>query len=129
MVVAGAFGGYLWFNAEPSKILMGDAGSRFLGILVATAVLIVGNPFLIIALSPIVLINGGGGLGKLVFLSIAKKIGMDIGEDAAIRKIRFPLHDHCKKNLGWTNAQVLLRFILLQLVVMPILLILFLKIR
>lgn len=129
MVVAGAFGGYLWFNAEPSKILMGDAGSRFLGILVATAVLIVGNPFLIIALSPIVLINGGGGLGKLVLLRIAKKMGMDIGEDAAIRKIRFPLHDHCKKNLGWTNAQVLLRFILLQLVVMPILLILFLKIR
>lgn len=129
MVVAGAFGGYLWFNAEPSKILMGDAGSRFLGILVATAVLVIGNPFLILALSPIVLINGGGGLGKLVLLRVAKKIGMDIGEDATIRKIRFPLHDHCKKNLGWTNAQVLMRFVLLQLVVMPILLILFLKIR
>lgn len=129
MVVAGAFGGYLWFNAEPSKILMGDAGSRFLGILVATAVLIAGNPFLILALSPIVLVNGGGGLAKLVLLRVAKKIGMDIGEDATIRKIRFPLHDHCKKNLGWTNAQVLMRFILLQLVVMPILLILFLKIR
>jgi len=129
MVVAGAFGGYLWFNAEPSKILMGDAGSRFLGILVATAVLVAGNPFLVLALSPIVLVNGGGGLAKLVFLRIAKKAGMDIGEDAVIRKIRFPLHDHCKKNLGWTNAQVLMRFILLQLAVMPILLILFLKIR
>lgn len=129
MIVAGAFGGYLWFNAEPSKILMGDAGSRFLGILVATAVLVAGNPFLILALSPVVLINGGGGLAKLVLLRIAKKIGMNIGEDATIRKIRFPLHDHCKKNLGWTNAQVLMRFILLQLVVMPILLILFLKIR
>lgn len=129
MVVAGAFGGYLWFNAEPSKILMGDAGSRFLGILVATAVLVAGNPFLVLALSPIVLVNGGGGLAKLVFLRIAKKAGMDIGEDAVIRKIRFPLHDHCKKNLGWTNAQVLMRFILLQFAVMPILLILFLKIR
>ena len=129
MIVAGAFGGYLWFNAEPSKILMGDAGSRFLGILVATAVLIAGNPFLILALSPVVLVNGGGGLAKLVLLRIAKKIGMNIGEDATIRKIRFPLHDHCKKNLGWSNAQVLMRFILLQLVVMPILLILFLKIR
>ncbi len=128
-VVAGAFGGYLWFNAEPSKILMGDAGSRFLGILVATAVLVAGNPFLIIALSPVVLVNGGGGLLKLVLLRIAKKLGMNIGEGATIRKIRFPLHDHCKKNLGWTNAQVLMRFILIQLVVMPILLILFVKIR
>ena len=46
-----------------------------------------------------------------------------------IRRIRFPLHDHCKKNLGWSNAQVLMRFTLLQLVVMPILLILLIKIR
>ena len=129
MVVAGAFGGYLWFNAEPSKILMGDAGSRFLGILVATAVLVAGNPFLILALSPVVFVNGGGGLAKLVLLRLAKKVGMDIGEDATIRKIRFPLHDHCKKNLGWSNAQVLVRFVILQLFVMPVLLILFFKIR
>ena len=129
MIVAGGFGGYLWFNAEPSKILMGDAGSRFLGILVATASLMSGNPFLVLALSPIVLVNGGGGLGKLVLLRVAKKLGMDIGEDNVIRKIRFPLHDHCKKNLGWSNAQVLMRFVLLQLVVMPILLIILVKVR
>ena len=129
MIVAGGFGGYLWFNAEPSKILMGDAGSRYLGILVATAALMTGNPLLILALSPIVLVNGGGGLGKLVLLRVAKKVGFDIGEDNVIRKIRFPLHDHCKKNLGWSNAQVLMRFVLLQLIVMPILLILLIKIR
>ena len=129
MTVVGGFGGYLWFNAEPSKILMGDAGSRFLGILVGAAVLITGNPFLVLALSPIVLVNGGGGLAKLVLLRTAKKIGFDIGEDATIRKIRFPLHDHCKKNLGWSNAQVLMRFILLQLVLMPLLLLIFVKVR
>ena len=129
MIVAGGFGGYLWFNAEPSKILMGDAGSRFLGILVATASIMTGNPLLVLALSPIVLVNGGGGLGKLVLLRIAKKIGFGIGEDNVIRKIRFPLHDHCKKNLGWSNAQVLMRFVLLQLIIMPALLILLIKIR
>lgn len=129
MIVAGGFAGYLWFNAEPSKILMGDAGSRFLGILVATAALMTGNPLLILALSPIVLVNGGGGLGKLVLLRIAKRLGLDIGEESVIRKIRFPLHDHCKKNLGWSNAQVLMRFVLLQLLIMPILLIVLIKIR
>ena len=129
MTVAGGFGGYLWFNAEPSKILMGDAGSRFLGILVATASIMSGNPLLVLALSPVVLVNGGGGLGKLVLLRVAKKLGFDIGEDNVIRKVRFPLHDHCKKNLGWSNAQVLMRFVLLQLVVMPILLIILIKIR
>ena len=129
MTVAGAFGGYLWYNANPSTILMGDAGSRFLGILVGAAVLVTGNPFLIIALSPVVLMNGGGGLGKLVILRLAKKVGHEVPENATLRKIRFPLHDHCKKNLGWSNAQVLMRFMLIQLVVMPILLIIILKVR
>ena len=129
MIVAGGFGGYLWFNAEPSKILMGDAGSRFLGILVATASLMTGNPLLVLALSPVVLVNGGGGMGKLVLLRVAKKLGFQIDDDSVIRRIRFPLHDHCKKNLGWSNAQVLMRFVLLQLIIMPLLLILLIKIR
>ena len=34
MTVAGGIAGYLWWNSEPSKVLMGDAGSRFLGLLV-----------------------------------------------------------------------------------------------
>ena len=129
MTVAGAFAAYLWYNAEPSKILMGDAGSRYLGILVATASLMTGNPFIVLALAPIVLVNGGGGLGKLVLLRVAKRVGFDIGEGNLIRRIRFPLHDHCKKNLKWSNAQVLMRFVLLQLVVMPILLLVLLKVR
>ena len=129
MAVAGGFGGYLWYNAEPSKILMGDAGSRFLGILVGAGSLVTGNPFLVLAFAPVILVNGGGGLAKLVLLRLAKKCGRDIDEGNVIRRIRFPLHDHCKKNLGWSNAQVLMRFTLLQLIVMPILLILLIKIR
>jgi len=129
MVAAGAFAGYLWYNAEPSSILMGDAGSRFLGILVATASLMTGNPLLVLFLSPVVLVNGGGGLGKLLLLRVAKRLGFQIGDGSVIRKVRFPLHDHCKRNLGWSNAQVLMRFVLLQLAVMPILLLVLLKVR
>ncbi len=129
MIVAGAFGGYLWYNAEPSKVLMGDGGSRFLGILVGAAVLVTGNPFLVLVFSPIVLVNGGGGLAKLVLLRVAKKMGREIDADSPIRRLRFPLHDHCKKNLHWSNAQVLMRFVLLQLIIMPLLFILLVKIR
>ena len=75
------------------------------------------------------LVNGGGGLAKLVLLRVAKRIGFDIGEGSIIRRIRFPLHDHCKKNLKWSNAQVLMRFVLLQLLVMPILMLVLLKVR
>lgn len=129
MIVAGAFSGYLWYNANPSMVLMGDAGSRFLGILVATASLMTGNPLFVLALAPVVLVNGGGGLAKLVLLRAAKRLGFQIGDDSVIRRIRFPLHDHCKKNLGWSNAQVLMRFTLLQLLVTPVLILALLKIR
>jgi phospho-N-acetylmuramoyl-pentapeptide-transferase len=40
-----------------------------------------------------------------------------------------PLHDHCRKELGWSNTQVLVRFMLLHLGVSALLVILVLKVR
>ena len=80
-------------------------------------------------MAPVVLVNGGGGLGKLVLLRLAKRLGFQISDESAIKRIRFPLHDHCKKNLGWSNAQVLMRFALMQSFLMPLLLVLLIKIR
>ena len=144
MTVAGGFAGYLWWNAEPSKVLMGDAGSRFLGLLLGAGVLVTGNPFLVLAFAPVVLVNGGGGLVKLLLLRFFKKCGMDVRPPSIlppealgkrnmlvriVQCVRFPLHDHCKKELKWSNAQVLMRFMLLQAFLMPLLFVLFVKIR
>ena len=142
--VSGGFAGYLWWNAEPSKALMGDAGSRFLGLLLGAGVLVTGNPFLILAFAPVVLVNGGGGLVKILLLRFFRKCGLDVRppsmlepeEEArknmlvkAVQLVRFPLHDHCKKELKWSNAQVLMRFMLLQVFLMPLLFVLLVKIR
>ena len=144
MTVAGGFAGYLWWNAEPSKALMGDAGSRFLGLLLGAGVLVTGNPFLIFAFAPVVLVNGGGGLVKILLLRFFRKCGLDVRppsmlepEEVAkrnplvklVQSMRFPLHDHCKKELKWSNAQVLMRFMLLQSFLMPVILVLLVKIR
>lgn len=142
--VAGALAGYLWHNAEPSLVLMGDAGSRLLGMLVGVAVLAAGNPFLIFVVSPVVLVNGGTGLFKLVLLRGLRRLGFDVrpphtlSPDAAskqfalikaLHSIRFPLHDHCRKNKHWSNAQVLMRFVLLQSFLTPLLFVILVKIR
>ncbi len=144
MTVAGGFAGYLWWNAEPSKVLMGDAGSRFLGLLLGTSVLVTGNPLLILAFAPVVLVNGGGGLVKILLLRFFRKCGLDVRPPSIlppemqekrnplvrlVQRVRFPLHDHCKKELKWSNAQVLMRFVLLQAFLMPLLFVLFIKIR
>ena len=131
----GSVAGYLWYNAEPSRLLMGDAGSRALGLLMGVAVMTSGNPFLILVVAPIILVNGGTGLIKLMLLRIFKRLGFETAVDAAhpavrmLHRVRFPLHDHCRKNLHWSNAQVLMRFALLQALLIPLLLVLVIKLR
>jgi phospho-N-acetylmuramoyl-pentapeptide-transferase len=142
--MAGALAGYLWHNAEPSHVLMGDAGSRLMGMLVGVAVLAAGNPFLIFVVSPVVLVNGGTGLFKLGMLRIFKRIGFDVRNPRGLpqaeverqhtmikllHKVRFPLHDHCRSNMQWSNAQVLMRFVLLQSFLTPLLFVILIKIR
>lgn len=149
--VGGGLAGYLWHNAEPSRVLMGDAGSRFLGLLVGVAVLASGNPFLILVVATVVLVNGGSGIVKIALLRLFRNLGFDVRTPQQLKaaaekdpsfempeqhmvvtllhKVRFPLHDHCRKNLGWSNAQVLLRFLLIQSFATPLLFGLLVKIR
>lgn len=120
-LMIGCLGGYLWYNAPPSSLLMGDAGSRPLGLLVGLLVLATGNPFLIFVAAGVVLANGATGLLKVALLRF-----LNIG---IFRNVRYPLHDHVRHKYGWSNAQVLVRFTLMQAVVTAILMVLLLKIR
>ena len=144
----GTTAGYLWYNANPSQVLMGDAGSRALGLLVGVAALAAGNPFLVLVLAPVALANGGTGLFKIVLLKLLSRCGFDAGTPAAwadgasvpissrpcwlarkLRSVRFPLHDQAKTVMHWSNPQVLMRFTLVQAGLMPLLLLLLFKIR
>lgn len=119
--LSGVLMGYLWHNAYPSKVLMGDAGSRALGFFIGAMVLITGNPLLIVATSTIIFLNGGMGLLKVALLRFFK---IRIFEN-----IRFPLHDHMRKNRGWSATQVLLKFMIMQLLITVAIVGLFFKVR
>ncbi len=120
-VSVGTLAGYLWHNAHPSKLLMGDAGSRALGFLLGASVMQSGNPFLIFVTSLVLLINGGTGLLKVALLRFTKI--------SIFRSIRFPLHDHVRQKHGWSPAQVLVRFTLIQAMLTLIMITILLKIR
>ncbi|MDH5737811.1 MAG: phospho-N-acetylmuramoyl-pentapeptide-transferase [Gammaproteobacteria bacterium] len=119
--LVGALSAYLWYNSYPSAVLMGDAGSRPVGFLLGVFVLATGNPFLILVVAFMVLVNGATGMIKVALLRFFK-IGI-------FGKVRYPLHDHVRHNLGWSNSQVLVRFMLIQAVGTPILMVMLLKIR
>jgi phospho-N-acetylmuramoyl-pentapeptide-transferase len=97
--VIGAGLGFLWFNAPPAAIFMGDTGSLALGgligsIAVATkheiVLAIIGGLFVVEAMSVIIQVFWFKLTGKRVFLMA-------------------PIHHHFEK-LGWTESQVVIRF-------------------
>lgn len=119
--LAGSLMGYLWHNAFPSRCLMGDAGSRALGFFIGSCVLVTGNPLLILATSTIIFLNGGTGLLKIALLRFL--------HIRIFSTVRFPLHDEMRKNHGWSPTQVLLKFMVMQLLVTVAVLGVFFKIR
>lgn len=119
--LAGVLMGYLWHNAFPSEVLMGDAGSRALGFYTGICVMVSGNPFLFLATSSIIFINGGMGL-----LKVALKRFCHI---SIFENIRFPLHDHMRKNHGWSPTQVLIKFMIMQILITVAMLGIFFKVR
>ena len=103
--VIGAGLGFLWFNAPPASIFMGDTGSLALGgmigaIAVATkheiALAIIGGLFVLEAVSVIVQVVSFRMTGKRVFKMA-------------------PLHHHFEQ-LGWTESQIVIRFWIISVV-------------
>lgn len=107
---------YLWKNSEPSTMMMGDAGSRALGLFLAILMMKTGNALLTIPLCFMVCVDGLLGILKVSLIRFLKLNVM--------KKIRTPLHDHCRKNLGWSNSQVRYRFSIIQIIISVITLIL-----
>ncbi len=101
--------GYLWYNATPSLLLMGDAGSRAMGIFIAIAALKCKSPFIYILAALMLIIDGGLGLVKVSLLRFLKI--------HILKNTTTPIHDHVRKKLGWSNAQVVFRFAIIQIVV------------
>lgn len=101
--------GYLWFNASPSRLLMGDAGSRAIGLFIAIAILKTGSPLLYLIVAIVLIIDGGLGLIKLTLIRVLKINVM--------KNLRTPIHDHMRKNCGWSDAQVVFRFAIIQIMI------------
>ena len=110
MIMFVTLAAYLWFNCSPSQMLMGDAGSRALGVFLAVMFLKTAAPFAFIPMAIVIILDGGLGLLKLSFRRFLKIKNLMEG-------ITTPLHDHARKNKGWSDTQVVIRFTILQIIV------------
>jgi phospho-N-acetylmuramoyl-pentapeptide-transferase len=71
--------------------------------------------------STVILVNGGTGLLKVTLLRFFRI--------SILKNIRFPLHDHFRHKRDWSNSQVLIRFALIQILIIIVLFGLFIKVR
>ena len=112
---------YLWFNATPSILMMGDAGSRAMGFFIAIIAMKSGSPLIYIPFAIVLILDGGLGLIKLSFIKFLK---INI-----MMNITLPLHDQVRKNMelqdeagnvirkNWSNTQTVFRFVIVQVMV------------
>lgn len=103
--IIGAGLGFLWFNAPPAAIFMGDTGSLALGGMLGTVAVatkheivlgIIGGLFVLEALSVIIQVASFKMTGKRVFKMA-------------------PIHHHFEQ-LGWTESQVVIRFWIISVI-------------
>ncbi len=106
LVLLSSIAAYLWFNATPSHLMMGDAGSRAIGLFIAITALKSGAPILYLLMALVLILDGGLGLLK-VFLLRFLKIHI-------LKNVRTPLHDQVRKVNGWSNTQCVFRFTIIQ---------------
>ncbi len=116
VVFMGALLAYLWSNAKPSSLLMGDAGSRAMGFFIAMLSLKCGHPFAFLLAAIVFIVDGSLGIIKI---SLKRFLHISI-----LKNTRTPLHDHVRKNKGWSDEQVVARWLILQCVASALLLLL-----
>lgn len=103
--VLGAGLGFLWFNAPPAAIFMGDTGSLALGGLIGTVAVATKHEFVLVII---------GGLFVLEALSVIIQVGSFKMTGKRVFKMA-PIHHHFE-HLGWTEAQVVIRFWIIAVV-------------
>lgn len=109
-ILVGACFAFLWYNAHPAQLFMGDVGSLALGAALGTVALMTGQWLLlpIIAIVPIV-----ETLSVILQVGSAKLSRRYLGEDIRLFR-RAPLHHHFEES-GWSETQIVQRFWLVGL--------------
>ncbi len=109
-ILVGACFAFLWFNAHPADLFMGDVGSLALGATLGMVAVMTGEWLLlpIIAIVPV-----AETMSVILQVASAKFSRRYLGEDIRLFK-RAPLHHHFEK-VGWKETKVVQRFWLVGL--------------
>jgi phospho-N-acetylmuramoyl-pentapeptide-transferase len=103
--LVGASLGFLWYNAYPAEIFMGDVGSLALGAAIATVATLIKQELLLVIVGGVFVIEG---MSVVIQVASFRLTGRRVFKMA-------PLHHHFE-GLGWTEPKVITRFVIMGIV-------------
>ena len=101
--MVGALMGFLWFNAHPAQVFMGDAGALPIGAALATAAFMTGQWLLLPVVGAVFLAETASVMLQVAYFKWTKRRG----EGKRLFKMT-PLHHHFEL-IGWSETQVTMR--------------------
>jgi phospho-N-acetylmuramoyl-pentapeptide-transferase len=105
VALAGAAIGFLWFNAHPAEVFMGDTGSLALGGAIGVIAILLKAEFLLVIAGGVFVMEG---LSVILQTSWFKYTTRRSGQGRRIFRMA-PIHHHFEK-LGWPETKVVVRF-------------------
>jgi phospho-N-acetylmuramoyl-pentapeptide-transferase len=99
LAAAGACVGFLWFNAHPAEVFMGDVGSLSLGGVIAVISLITKKELLILVIGGVFVLEIASVIIQVVSFKLRKKRVFKMA----------PLHHHYEL-MGWPETKTVIRF-------------------
>jgi len=107
--MCGACLGFLWFNAYPAQVFMGDVGALALGAALGTVAVIIRQEFVLVIM---------GGLFVMEAISVMLQVGWYKKTKKRIF-LMAPIHHHYEQK-GWKETQVVVRFWIITIVLVLI---------
>ncbi|HZX31720.1 MAG TPA: phospho-N-acetylmuramoyl-pentapeptide-transferase, partial [Rhodocyclaceae bacterium] len=103
--MAGAGLAFLWFNAYPAEVFMGDVGALALGASLGTVAVILRQEIVLFIMGGVFVVETLSVMLQVSYFKYTKK---RFGEGRRIL-LMAPLHHHFEKS-GWKETQVVVRF-------------------
>ena len=105
----GAGMGFLWYNAYPAKVFMGDTGSLGLGGMIGVVAVAVKHEFALVVIGGLFVLEAASVILQVGYFKITRKL---TGEGKRIF-LMAPLHHHFQKK-NWPETRVVARFWILS---------------
>ncbi|RXK50887.1 phospho-N-acetylmuramoyl-pentapeptide-transferase [Aquirufa rosea] len=107
----GACIGFLWYNAYPAQVFMGDTGSLMLGGVIATLAIVIRKEMLIPVLCGIFLVENLSVIIQVAYFKYTKR---KYGEGRRVF-LMSPLHHHFQKK-NYHEAKIVIRFLIVGII-------------